>query len=438
MGTNSPAGTPEQSGRGARAFWLYWGAGTVSSLGSAVTTVALPLTALVVLHATALQLGELAAASYVAWLVIGLPAGVIVGRLPLRGTQLVMDVVRSAALASVPVAWWLDRLTLGHLVVVALVVSFASVVFDVGTMSFLPAVVPRSELTARNSLMSATYATVDMGGPAIGGLLVQAIGAVPTLLLDASSYVVSAVLLRQLPERRVPVPEAAGSLRSMVRDGWHFVVRHPVMGPCMWEATAVNFACGALIALAPIYLVRELHAPAGLVGLLIATEGVGSLAGAALAPRLTSRFGSGRVTLVSGLLGACAALLMPLGRGALGMVFFGLGNAGYAMGIVIGSITTRTLRQTVTPPDLLTRVMATVRFVSWGAIPFGALTAAAVASAVGVRTALWCTAAATFVPVVVLWSSPVRRVRNLDELDQLDKVDAGGQEAKSSDSPPTV
>jgi MFS family permease len=396
-----------------------------------VTSVALPLTAVVVLHATALEVGLLTAASYVAWLVIGLPAGVLVGRLPLRRTQLAMDLVRAAAVATVPVAWWFDALTLGHLVVVALVVSFASVLFSVGNMSFLPALVPKAELTARNSLMSGTEATVQLGGPALGGVLVQALGAATALLVDAVSYLASAVLLRRLPERTIPVPAEPAPMRSMIRDGWHFVVRHPVMGPCMWEATAVNFVCGGLMALAPVYLVRELGAPAGLVGLLIASEGIGTLLGAALAPRLSRRIGSGRVTVLSGTAGAVAALLLPVGHGAAGMVAFACGNAGFAGGVVVGSITTRTLRQRVTPPELLTRVMATVRFVSWGAIPFGALTGGAVASALDVRTAMWCTAVGAFVPVTVLWTSPVRRVRDLEELDE-------GQAENSRLSPPTV
>jgi MFS family permease len=402
--------------RAAEVFWTYWAAGTVSSAGSAVTAVALPLTAVVVLHASAFQVGLLTAASYVAWLVIGLPAGVLVGRLPLRSTQLVMDLLRAVAVASLPVAWWLDVLTLAHLVVVALVVSFASVLFEVGNMTFLPALVPKEELIARNSLMSGTHATVQLGGPALGGLLVQLLGAVPTLLADAASYLVSALLLRRLPERRVPAPEQPGSMRAMIRDGWHFVVRHPVMGPCMWEATAVNFACGALMALTPVYLVRELGASAGVVGLLVATEGVGALVGAALAPVLGHRIGTGRATLLSGLIGASTALLMPLGDGAAGMVFFALGNAGFSAGVVIGSITTRTLRQRVTPADLLSRVMATVRFVSWGAIPVAALLAGLLAAATDVRTALWWTCAATFVPVAILWASPVRRLRDLEDV----------------------
>jgi MFS family permease len=408
MGTNSAVVTRQTS-----VFWTYWTAGTISSVGSAVSAVALPLTAVVVLHASAFEVGLLTAASYVAWIVIGLPAGVLVARLPLRATQVAMDLVRALALASVPLAWWLDRLTLAQLVVVALVESFANVVFDVGNMTLLPAIVSKEELGGRNSLMSGTHATTQLGGPSLGGLLVQLFGAVPAVLVDAVSYLASGALISRLPDRRVPQPEHPTPMREMIRDGWRFVTRHPVMGPTMWEATATNFVCGALMALTPLYLVRELHAAPGVVGLLIASDGVGALVGAMLATRVSRRFGTARSILVAGFAGAVAALLLPAGYGVPGMVLFAIGNAGFAAGVVIGSVNTRTFRQVASPPELLSRVMATVRFVSWGAIPVGALAAGAAATVLGVRPALWLTCALTFLPMVVLLASPVRTLRDL-------------------------
>jgi MFS family permease len=397
-----------------RAFWTYWTAGTTSSVGDAVTAVALPLAAVTVLRSSPFEVGVLTAASWVAWAVIGLPAGVVVGRLPLRGTQVVMDLVRAAALVSLPVAWWLGSLTFVHLLLTALVISFANVVFSVGNSTFLPAIVPKAELNARNSLMSATHAGTQLGGPSLGGVLVQVLGAVPAVLADAASYLVSAALLSRLPARQVPASPAGAKVGAMIREGWRFVSRHPVMGPCMWSATATNFVCGALMALSPLYLVRVLHAAPGLVGVLIATEGVGALVGAALTPRLTRLLGSARSVILSELMAGCWALLLPLGHGAVGMAAFAVGNAGFATGVVIDSINTRTYRQTQSPPELLARVMATVRFVSWGAIPAGALAAGAASDLLGIRPALWLTAALAFLPLVPLWLSPVRHLRDLD------------------------
>lgn len=131
-----PVADPRVSpGTSSRVFWTFWSTGTVSSIGSAVTATALPLVAVLVLDASAIEVGMLAAASYVAWIVIGLPSGVIVLRLPLRGTQVVMDLVRAVAIGSIPVAWWLGTLSMPHLLATALAVSFANVIFDVGNMT---------------------------------------------------------------------------------------------------------------------------------------------------------------------------------------------------------------------------------------------------------------------------------------------------------------
>ncbi|MFI7645134.1 MFS transporter [Micromonospora sp. NPDC049460] len=405
-------------GHAAGVFWRWWAAGTTSAVGSAVGAVALPLTALTVLDATAFEMGLIAAASYVAWLVIGLPAGVVTQRLPLRGTQVGADLARALAVASVPVAWWSDRLTVAHLVVTALVVSFATVLFDVANSTFLPSIVDRDQLQSRNSLTSATHATTQLGGPPLGGLAVQALGAVPTLLVDAAGYLVSAALLRSLPARRVDAPDRWPPVGEMIREGWRFVAYHPVMGPGMWAATAVNFVCGAQLALYPLHLVRELHAPAGLVGLLLAVEGIGSLVGAALTSRITARIGTARALVVAGFVSVGGAFVVPWGTGWPAYVAFAVGNVVFAAGIVVLSVTTRTYRQIASPPELLSRVMATVRFVSWGAIPVGGLLAGALAGVAGTRATLLVFAFAAACAPLALLLSPVRRLRDLTDHDR--------------------
>ncbi|MFC5215367.1 MFS transporter [Streptomyces coerulescens] len=398
----------------ASAFWRYWTASTISSVGDAITTVALPLVAVTVLHASSLQVSFLTAAQYAAWIVIGLPAGVIVQRLPLRGTQVAMDLVRAVAVLSVPVAAAFDVLHLAQLVLVALVIGLATVVFDVGNSTFLPSIVSKDELTARNSLTSASVSATQLGGPSLGGVLVQLFGGAASLLFDAVSYLTSAVLLRSLP-RPAPAkqPERGESTLDLIKEGWRYVARHPAIRPCVAAATLVNFTCGAFMALLPVFLVRTLDAPVALVGVLIATEGLGSLIGAALTPRLAERLGSARTLLVTTLFGASVALLMPLSTSGWGLLLFALGNIGFGASVVVLSILTRTHRQTVTPPDLLPRVMATVRFVSWGAVPFGALTAGAVATAAGNRGSLWLICALAFLAPVAVWTSPIRRMRDL-------------------------
>jgi len=394
-------------------FWRWWTAGTSSDLGSAIGGVALPLTALAVLDASPFEMGMIAAAGYVAWLVIGLPAGVIVQRLPLRGTQVGADLVRALAVASVPLAWWFGALTVAHLVVTALVLSFAHVVFFVANTTFLPEIVSRDQLQSRNSLTSGTHATTQLAGPSLGGFAVQLLGAVPTLLIDAVSYLVSAALLRTLPARRGHRPDRPTPMGAMIREGWAYVTRHPMMGPAMWSATALNFVNGAYHALFPFYLVRELHAPAVVVGLLLAVDGLGTLIGATLTTRITRALGTARGLIILGFVGAAGAFVIPAGTGWAAYLAFTAGVLIFAGTGVVFSVTTRTYRQIASPPQLLSRVMATVRFVSWGAIPVGGLVAGALAGPLGARTTLLLFAAAAVLAPLALLCSPIRHHRDL-------------------------
>ncbi|NYH41826.1 MFS family permease [Micromonospora jinlongensis] len=395
------------------AFWRWWGAGTTSHLGSAIGGVALPLTALTVLDASALEMGLITAAGYLAYLLISLPAGVIVQRVPLRGTQVALDLIRALAIASVPLAWWFDALTVAQLIVVALVVSFANVLFDVANQTFLPEIVPAAQLQARNSLNSGTYAATQLGGPSLGGLAVQLLGAVPTLFVDAVSYLISAVLLRTLPARRLLRPAERPPMVTMIREGWRFVLRHPIIGPSMWDATATNFVCGGMLALFPYYLIRELHASPLMVGLLLAADGLGTLVGAALTTRFTDRVGTARGLVIAAVVGVAGALVIPLGSGTGAYLAFAIGNLVFAGSSVVLSVTTRTYRMLASPPDLLSRVIATVKFVSWGAIPLGSLLAGLLAGPLGARTTLLIFGALTVLSPIIYLSTPIRRLRDL-------------------------
>lgn len=416
MGTHSPvAGVAARRESGV--FWRFWTGSTISSLGSAVTTVALPLTAVTTVHASTFAVALITAAGQLPWLVLGLPAGVLVGRLPLRETQVAMDLIRGCAIASIPVVAWAGALTVAQLALVAALVGIASVIFDVGNSTLIPAIVPADELTRRNSLHSASYAATALAGPGLGGALVELLGAASSLLTDSVSYVVSAVLLYSLPRpRSLEVSASGGGIRREIAEGCAYVARHPVIRPCVAWATAVNFVCGALMALTPLYLVRQLHARPVVVGLVYAAEGAGTLLGATITPRLERRVGSARALLLAAATMPLTVVLMPAAFPGWGVSLYALGNFGFAGAVVIGSILARTHRHQVVPRELLPRVMATVRFISWGAIPLGAFLAGALGTTLGIRGALFVTAGLIFLAPVVVWASPeIRRRRGLGE-----------------------
>ncbi|MBV1849992.1 MFS transporter [Catellatospora tritici] len=397
-------------------FWRYWTASTVSTWGTSVTAVAMPIIALTMLHASAFEVSLLPAASFAAWLLIGLPAGALVKRYPLRATQVSMDAARAIAIASIPVAYALSVLTMAQLVAVTLLLSFADVIFSVGNSTFLPRIVPKAELTRRNSIFSGTNSVSQFGAPALAGLLVAAVGPVVSLVVDAVSYVLSSVILQTLPNPGMQPNKTRGPIVQEIKEGISFVWRHPVMRPCVTAATAINFGCGALMALLPIFVIRGVGASPALVGPVLATEGIGSLLGAMLVGRLVKRFGSARVGLVGVSIAAVGGILLPLAHGPAALYLFGLGNLVCALGVVMFSVVTRTQRQADSPPEILSRVMGTVRFVSWGAVPFGAMAGGLLNTWSTMTASLSLIAASMLLSVVIVLASPVRGRRSLESV----------------------
>ena len=398
-----------------RSFWRFWAASATSTTGDGITVVALPLLAITALGASNFEIGLITAANYAAIVLIGLPAGVLVRRFALRGLQVSMDGIRALLILSIPIAAWLHGLTLAHLLAAAFVIGLAGNLFDVANATFIPRVVRPEELTRRNGLLSGTFATTQLVGPSMGGVLVQTVGAAWGLVVDAASYVASALLLSGIPTTgRPPQPPAEGTrFLPQLREGLVFVLRHPVMRPGMLAATTVNFANGALMAVTAPFLVRELALPVGVVGLVVAADGLGSIAGAAATARLADRYGDARVLLGATLIGPLFSILMPFASGPAGVGLFAVGMAGLAAGVTVLSVVARTHRQTESPAELLSRVMASVRFISWSAIPVGALLGGTVAQILGLRAALVIVSAAALLAPVAIWSSRIRRLHRL-------------------------
>ncbi|MFJ6384884.1 MFS transporter [Kitasatospora sp. NPDC092039] len=391
-------------------FWRIWTAHSTSAFGTAVTTVAMPLVAVLELDAGTFETSVVAAAGMCAWLLFGLPAGVIVDRLPLRPVLVGADLLRAAALVSVPTAVYLDVLTLAQLVIVAFVISVASVIFEVGYSTYLPAVVAKERLIASNSMIQGSESVSQIAGPALGGSLVQALGAAYSLIADVVSYVVSATLLMTVPSPRGGgARKADRNMAAEIREGIEYVRRHPVISRLVFVGTGFNFATAAIDALTAVFLVRTVEADSYVVGLLIAGLGLGGVLGAAVTTSLVKWLGATRAAVLTLFAAPLSALLMPFTSSGWGLSLFLLGNVGWGACTVTFAIIGRTYRQTAVAPELLPRVVATVRFVSWGVFPVGALLAGVLGEAFGNRTALLaCCLCTLLIPVPVL-ASPLRK-----------------------------
>jgi MFS family permease len=399
-----------------RSFALLWAGQTVSDLGSAITTLALPLVAVTTLAASAFQVSLVAAATSVAWLVIGLPAGAWVDRVRRRSVLIAADLGRAVLLTTVPVAWALGWLTIAQLVVVAVGTGALSVLFMAAEPIFVTAIVDRDRLVDANGKLVASASVANIGGPGLGGALVQLAGAPVALLADAVSFLVSAACLARIRvvERVAATP--GPSLRADVVAGLRHVLGNPFPRVMVMTGTIANFVLAGQAAVVVVFLVREVRVSPGLVGVLFTIGAVGALAGALLAGRLAERYGDAVLIRVGPLVVAGAGLLVPLTSRGPGLAWFVAGQALMAAGIAVFNVCVRAAVQVGTPPELLGRVTTSIRLFSRGAQPLGAITGGVLATALSARAAIAILMAAMLVLPGLLHRSPLRRIRRVAEL----------------------
>jgi MFS family permease len=359
-------------------------------------------------------MGLLNAADTAAFLLIGLPAGAWVDRMRRRPLMLGANVGRAVLLASVPVAWWLGLLTLTQLILVGLLVGGLSVFFDVAYQSYLPALITREYLMEGNSKLQASASVAQVSGPAIGGGLAQLFGGANAIGVNALTYVWSIVCLWRIRTPEPPVERhAERNLRREIGEGLKFLFGNRSLVAIVSCTGSSNLCSGIVGAVGVLLLTRQLHASAGLVGLLLTGGGIGGVVGAVLAGRIANRFGQARTIWLSLLVTQPFVLLIPLaGHGWL-ISLYGLGWLAYGFGGVVYNIAQVSFRQAICPDRLLGRMNASVRFVVWGTIPVGSLVGGLLGTAIGVRGALWIGAIGLVLAPAFVVFSPLRKLRDL-------------------------
>ncbi len=403
-------------------FGRIWGSIAVSLMGTQVSLLALPLTALAALGASPSQVALLAAAGTAPFLVFGLPAGAWVDRWSRRSLMVTADVLRGTLLASVPLAWILGILTLGQLYVVAFGIGSLSVLFDVASLTVLPALVPRRQIAAANGRLEAARAIAQTSGPGLGGVLVQVLTAPLAVVVDAASYLVSGVLLRGLPE--VPARERTAVGEPILRQvtvGLAFCLRHRYIRPLALGAAWMNLWVEAFLAIVVTYAVRDLDLSAATVGVVLAGSNVGYLLGSLLVPWLNRTCGVGRSIALGATL-QIGFVVATLARSGLPVLWLTLGLAISAAGTGVWNVDAVSLRQATTPAPMLARMNASNRFLIWGTMPLGAALGAWLASWIGLAdTALVAAVAAPLSALPVVFSA----VRGVDTMPEDEPADPG-------------
>jgi MFS family permease len=398
-------------------FRLLIAGQTVTQLGTDVTAIAFPLIAVLLLHATPWQLGILVAVQNGAFLLVGVPAGVWLDRRRLRPVLIATDLVRCAALLTVTVAAALSQLNLPLLMAMAAVMAVMRVVFDIGHQSYLPTLLDRADLLRGNSAVEAVRSSGQVAGPSLGGWLTQLVGATNTLLVDAASFLVSAVCLARIrtPEDTSRHDGRTGMVHQ-AREGISFVLANPVLRAIAATSALSNLLFTAATALIVLFLVDTVGVGPGTIGMLLSAAPAAALLGAVSAARLARRVGSARIIWLALAVTSPFNLLIPFTGTGWRLGFFVAGMVGGGAGQIVYGIAQVSYRQAIVPARFLCRVNASMRFLVMGALPLGGLLGGALGGVLGVRATLLVIGVGLTLAPLPLLLSPLRRARDLDGL----------------------
>ncbi len=398
---------------GHRDFMLLWGGQTLSEMGSAVTTLALPLVAVVILKASTLQIGLLSAASTAAFAVIALPAGALVDRCSKRRVMITCDTLRFAIISSVPVAAAAHVLTLAQLYAVAVTVGVCTVFFDVSYLSYLPSLVSAEQLVDGNGKLGATQAVAEFAGPSAGGGLVALVGAAGATTADAISYLISVISLFGIAAREEPVsPKSGESLRKEIAEGLSFILRHEILRRIVACTATSNLFSAMLAALETVFLIRGLHVRPALVGEFVAVSAIGGIVAGVFAGRLARRIGTARIIWVSVLVFGAPGFIAATAEPGWSVLLFPLGWGTFYFAAVVYNVAQISYRQAVTPPELMGRTNAAARWITWGMMPIGGILGGVLGTLIGLRPTLWVALIGTWAAGWFVFFSPLRRMRD--------------------------
>jgi predicted MFS family arabinose efflux permease len=395
-------------------FVRLWVGQTVSEIGSQVGGGAIGLVAILVLHASAAQVGLLGAVVGAAALCSSVLVGSWVDRTRRRPLLIVADLGRFVLLALVALLSVSGRLNFPVLVVAAAIIAALSSVFDVVYPSYLPSLVGRERLLEGNARLTSSTSFAEIVGQPVGGGLVQLLGASVTVLLDGVSFLVSAVSLGLIrkPEPAPDTLEARPKILSGVLEGTRLMFNHELLRPLTIAAIIFHLGGGVIGALYSLYGLRVLGLTPFTLGVIIGTGGVLSLIGSAVVERWTHAFGFGRTLTWAAVSSAAFAMLIPFAGGPLTVLILVVSQFGDVFGTVF-MINQTSLQQSLVPDAWLGRVNSSLQFLTRAMLAVGAALGGLMAELFGVRAAMVLGVFLVFLASVYIARSPIRNVRDL-------------------------
>jgi MFS family permease len=401
-------------------FRRLWLGQTISVFGDQVTQLGLPLVAVLILGADATQMGTLTAFGLLPHLIFSLPAGVWLDRVRTRRRLMIgADLARAALIASIPVASVMGVLAMPQLYIVGFLAGTLSVVFDLSWNTLFVSVTTRDRYVEAMALLNGSRSLASVGGPTIGGLLVQLLGAPIAMFADSLSFLGSVFFLRRIRSPEPPIEAEEGSTRERLLAGLSFVLRDRIMRPTLLSVATINLFTFAVNALFILYATTTLGVSPGALGIALGTGAIGSVIGALVASRIGRRIGLGPAYALGCVLFPASLLLIPLAGpemsmpAILALLFASEFGAGF--GVMILDINVGAVIYARTPDRIRGRAGGAFRFINYGVRPIGALMGGILGGLFGVREAILFGVIAAMTGVLFLIGSPILRLRELPE-----------------------
>jgi MFS family permease len=397
-----------------RAFRRFWAASTISVFGDQVSALAIPLIAVIALHASPAELGVLTSLAWLPHLLFSLPAGVWVDRRPVRRRVMIAaDWLRATALASIPLAWWLNALTIRQLLGVAFTVGGLTVFFDLANAAYFVGLVRREQYIEANSRLSQSRSVAYIAGPSTAGVLVQALTAPVAVVVDAVSFVFSALMLQRTPVAEPPSASREEPARTQLAEGFCFLRHHAVLRAGVLCTSTINFFNFFFLAIFVLFANRTLGLSAATIGIVLGVGAVGALVGAFVAPRIGRLVGIGRAVVIGAVLFPAPLALFPLAQGPkwLEASMLLIGEFLASIGVMVFDVNQNSLIAMLIPHRMRSRVAGVMRFFNYGVRPVGALLGGLLGGWIGLRTTMWISVVGSLLGVLFLLASPTPGLR---------------------------
>lgn len=373
-------------------FRKLWIGDLFSRFGTGITRLALPLTAAVTLQANAFEMGILTALGTLPNLLLGLFAGVIVDRLPRRPMIIATDIGRALLLATIPAAAIWDILQMEQLYAIAFLVASLDLFFDIASTSFLPTVLAREALVSGNAALSINNQISKIGGPSVAGVIISILTAPLAILLDAFSFLISAICTTIV---RVSEPPLSNQAKKQgwwadIVEGLKLVFQDDILRTIVGASILGSLASAIQAPLLILFLTRDLELSSTMIGTILAMTGIAAFPGSFLAQSIADSVGQGRAIAVGTLLVSMGMILIPMANGSLTFIFVILIIAQLLIGagVPIYAINQLTARQLAVPNHLQGRTNATRRFLMFGLTPLAAIASGYLGQVIGLRSVL--------------------------------------------------